>query len=165
MNKLIFILSFLSALSVLADSAPTAYYANASRQVFYTVPVPPEDAAVASFNLPGIYLAQEDGKAHLKYHLPAELVGPNQPGIDLLQTGTTDGWIELAGDLGTARCQSLQTDSGLCLISYKNLNIQPQDVEGYLRQTYPADPTLDKRLAVSKIFANEPAGILRYGVN
>ncbi len=153
--KRLSVLILISSLGAAAAQSPRAYY---------MVPVPPELAAVAAQDMPeGVTLTQENGLAHLVYRLPAELVGPNHPPIDLVQTAATPDWTDLGGHFGTARCNFLTPTAGLCLIDYDNLEIHPEEVTAFLQQKYAGKAELPGRLSVAKIFNNEPAGILRYG--
>jgi hypothetical protein len=133
----------------------------------YSVPVEPELAAHASFEVPGEPLwTVQNGRRVLKYILPADLVGGRTVHVQLEGSDQQfNGFYRLSAGETFAVC--LEGRQLTCLSHYGPREIFGVDVDQgrlkaleYLREKYAADPALAQRLKVAASFGGDPAGTL-----
>lgn len=134
---------------------------NASFGGSYEVPVPPELAAAAIFDVPEINWVVVDGVATLSYNLPRALVGK---ATRLSFSGPFDaasGLATLSGPAGTSQCVVSATNI-VCSETMQGLlplNPNLTVVEALAGVGY-AGPAAD-RIAVANRFAGDPIGVAR----
>lgn len=127
----------------------------------YSVPVPEQLAAYASFQLKDPQVTVKGREIHISYHLPQELVDAKINKVQLEFTATLKSFPEhftLKGkdedDYGTCFVNKLGLN---CLMSYK-FQTDLNQVKKYLKANYPKE--FDRRSQVASLFGNEPGGIL-----
>jgi hypothetical protein len=139
-------LSFLLAASARADGT-------------YSFPGSDALLAVSTWQVPDASFTHEDGKAELRYTLPARLTG-NVHRIEISLTGDfSDGYASVSGPLGRGSC--VESSAGtMCLVAMRALSIRLAEVEDFLRETSASEEEFFQRLEVAAAFEHEPIGIL-----
>jgi hypothetical protein len=143
------------------------------KRAFYSVPVAPELAQFATFELINVDFTETDQGLSFFYNLPPELVGPDAKGITLSQDKTNEvsdlhkmvGKQEVSGHLvnvAEASCgkHPLQNKKVQCMVVYHSMSIDQQKTNIFVVDQYHASPNLALRLQVAAAFGNEPSGVL-----
>jgi len=143
------------------------------KRAFYSVPVSPELAEFASFDLAHVGFSETAEGLSLFYNLPPEVIGPEASGITLDSIGAADGSLfrsmkatqDINGHpikVATAGCSKhpLNEKKFHCMIVYDNLFIDQDKVTAFVASNYNDSIGQTKRLQVAAAFANEPSGIL-----
>jgi hypothetical protein len=141
------------AVSILAGFSCASAMADSS-QVTYSVPVPENLAAYASFNIPAQYTKTADSIS-VSYVLPQDLTG-NQMTVQL--QGSLSG-TTLEGPNAQATCTDIQNMAS-CKITYTGLPLDLATTEQYLSSKYTNSTGLKYRQQVAAIFSSEPVGII-----
>ncbi len=127
--------------------------------VTYTVPVPAELEAFATFpNLPARYV-QEGTQITVSYRLPEELVGNQTTVIALRGEMKNPREFRLKGEHGDARCQSAHQRLN-CIVEYKDLPIDERALGLFIEQKFPERVEQLARLEVARLFSGEPIGVI-----
>ena len=127
----------------------------------YSVPVPQQLSAYASFPLPDQKVTVQGRDIHICYKLPREIVDPKIHNEPVEFAGTIKPFPEEfvlkskdGDDFGTCFVNKLGLS---CLLTY-GFQTDFNQVKDYLKTKYPKD--FDLRSQVAKVFSNEPGGIL-----
>jgi hypothetical protein len=135
----------------------------------YSVPVPTDAAAQATFDLPSaLWTRTEDGAQHLNYDIPGDLVGGKTINIELSGKPPvlSEGLSTFKGELASGACTFASETKVLCLVQYQLKTFGPDpDVfarqsREYLEQKYAGSLELPAKLKTQAIFKNEPAGVV-----
>ncbi|MES3037352.1 MAG: hypothetical protein V4736_05535 [Bdellovibrionota bacterium] len=144
-----------------SDSTPTT--------VTYEVPVKnPELLPYATFQIDSYEKAiLEDGRTQMKYTLPAHLTGKPVDVVFTSKSSQDNILINLIpgeelstvleGPNGKMKCKS-----GTCKVKYKNLPMDINAREEFLKQISQSEVELIGRKEVAKGFTTDPGGIFRY---
>lgn len=151
---MIFILGFLISQQVLALSS-----FGFKGDDFPTYTVPTNDQSLlpyAIFPLVDLKTQMNGQRAQVRYTLPRELTG--RP-IEVQMEGgeTSPGVWRLKGPKSVATCAAEK-----CQVRYHNLNLNPSEVEGFLRNQNMQPTELQGRITLARFFHDDPFGIVQY---
>ncbi len=143
------------------------------KRAFYSVPVAPELAPFATFELKNVSVRDNKGSLSFFYELPPELVGLGTSGINLDQKNVNDvsdlrlmvgrqAVGDVQANIADASCgkHPFQKKKLQCMIVYHSLKIDEQKTRDYLTDQYRSSFDFKARLNLADAFKNEPAGIL-----
>jgi hypothetical protein len=143
------------------------------KRAFYSVPISPELAEFASFELAQVKFSETTEGLSLFYNLPPEVIGPEANGITLDSIDAADGSVirgmkatqdvnDHVVNVANASCSKhpLNVKKFHCIIVYDNLFIDQDKVTAFIFSKYDQSTNRIKRLQVAAAFANEPSGIL-----
>lgn len=128
----------------------------------YRVPVNDENLLPYS-NFPiKVKIKSNDQQSKLYYELPLELAGRN---IELaFQVQAIEYGYRLEGPLGSGECNR-KFSQVVCKMEYnKDLNINLNEVDQYLKSTGTVPSELEQRQAVAQLFSVDPIGILSFEI-
>jgi hypothetical protein len=141
------------------------YFANAfaytdQASATYEVPVPANLKAYAHFKVRAPEVRSANGKRFVHYTLPAEIAGPDFPGITMVSDDYDSDHFNLEAPNATAACD--RTTDTVCNIRYKDLSISRDQVREFLLRRSKSTSEFNMRLQVAEFFRQDPAGVLRY---
>lgn len=131
--------------------------------VQYSLPVPPNLAQYAQFQLPAVENNPDSSHVELSYPLPQELTGNAAQTIQLKGEIVKGQPLVLEGDNASATC-TITTYNAInqCQIVYRKLNLNSAAVASFISQQFTDPAEIQGRLQVANLFASEPVGVLTY---
>lgn len=148
MNAILFILSAAAAIttqSVMANS--------------YSTPVPPELASENTWFPITAEATLVNRDLTIRYQLPEDLVGKNQPGITARGKSTGGSFIQVLGDDVEGVCMISNAKPLTCMLKYPDTIIDVPSRDEALKQHFQGTQ-FEARTKVARLFKNDPAGIL-----
>jgi hypothetical protein len=127
----------------------------------YQVPVRPELAAYARFEISDFNYSSAAGKLSLDYSLPIELTGIAGQRIHLEGVDMGQPTLGLSGPQGDATCARNQAQLQ-CTVRMKNIQINPNSIAALLKTQSSSQEEFNSKLEVAQSFSRDPIGIVTY---
>lgn len=124
----------------------------------YTVPVTPDLASAATFNMAEVDWSVANGTATLHYELPNGLVGGV---IAITYTGTIAPGatsVNVSGVNGTGTCTAASSSTVKCSENFTNLGTVPISMTAVQQQAVADGVSVQSRTAVANRFTTDPIG-------
>jgi hypothetical protein len=130
---------------------------TAAQPATYSVPVPPQLEAYATFELGDLRFAERGDEWALDYSLPQLLVGGTRK-VSFRGVASSTGAYELSGDAGSMTCVE-QADVLLCDGVLTAIELDRDELERAFAQLPAAES--QARWDIANRFADDPIGVLR----
>ena len=158
---IVFLVANVFSLQIFGETNAEITSFNKSRLAgTYNVPVQEETLRPFSTFPIRVKLRSNDKHSTLNYELPMEISGRN---IELeFQIETSEFGYRLTGPLGIGECNK-KFSQVICKMEYnKDLNINLNEVNQYLKSTGSIPNELEQRQTVAQLFSVDPIGILSF---
>lgn len=154
LKKVAIAIVLFSTLTILADEILNL---NAT----YQVPVPSEKFAhLATFEITNYQIITNNkGVRYMTYTLPEDLTGETMT-VEIPLVSEVDGKKYFESEQGTADCTGKWVALD-CGVTFKNLEIKQNKVIPHLVMKYGYNQETKNRIMVSRIFSNDPIGLVK----
>ncbi len=131
----------------------------------YSVPVAPDLAPYATFDVVGKMVNSRPTARVFSYNLPEDLVGGKPVEILLRETGSDKGLALFEGKIANAAC--IDGNDGndkllMCFAMYHSLGVDPAITTQFLQNKYTGAEGVNARINVAVGFIETPGGVIRF---
>jgi hypothetical protein len=128
----------------------------------YTMPASEQIKAPITFDIPAPKITRDGSLTKVAYKLPAELVGPDFPAIEMQTRDYDANTFNMYSSYGTANCAN-QISGGLqCQMKLKDLNVDQDKVEKFIRGGFADQKVAAGKVFAMRVFNGDPIGVLNY---
>lgn len=150
--------ALLFAATLVAATAASAFPANLKGS--YTLPMPQDLAAYASYPLKAATWLEQDGYAVFTYVLPEDLSGNPDEEMTMIApiATTTSSFFPMVCHRTGSDAYCSQSTNGLaCTVMFRNLGFDETKVNAFLDQKYGVSPETEKRKRAAAIIRRDDA--------
>ena len=130
---------------------------------FYSLPIKPEYAAAATYELTEATWETRGARTFITYNVPGDLMGRDDEVMVMFNTEPMEGesfFRLVCSRTGSEAVCTKQKNSVACVVRFRSLVINAQQVEDRLIQKYGVGELTDQRIKAAQAFSSDAVGTI-----